>query len=252
MAILVEVCISSVADARAAAAAGADRLELCGCLELGGVTPSVGAVEAVLEATSLPVVVMTRPRAGGFAYDRDEFAVMLRDAERFIQLGAAGIVFGMLDRNGRVDRARSEELIACAGARETVFHRAFDFVRDWRTELETLVDLGCTRILTSGGAPTALAGAALIRQMVETAAGRIEILPGGGIGGDNVAEIIRVTGCQQVHIGAAAVSDDGSLAESRGINFFDARFANGTSHRAVNADAVAATVAAARDPACGA
>src|SRR5687768_16248646 len=109
--VLVEVCVGSVADIEAAATAGADRAELCGGLEAGGLTPSLGLVETALAAGRLPIVAMLRPRAGGFAYDRHEFDAMLRDARRFVELGVSGVVFGMFQRQGVVDRARSRELV---------------------------------------------------------------------------------------------------------------------------------------------
>ena len=130
--ILVEVCVGSVADIERAVAAGADRVELCSALELGGLTPSLGLVETALAASPIPVVVMLRPRAGGFRYDRHEFAAMLRDAERFLDLGASGVVFGILNEHGQIDVARCGELLRSAGAAQTIFHRAFDFVRDQR------------------------------------------------------------------------------------------------------------------------
>src|SRR5262245_25071201 len=119
--ILVEVCVGSLADVMAATAAGADRVELCGGLELGGLTPSIGAVETVLENCSVPTVVMVRLRAGGFCYDRHEFAAMLRDTERFLSLGASGVVFGILDRNRHIDAARAREIVDRVATRETVF-----------------------------------------------------------------------------------------------------------------------------------
>jgi copper homeostasis protein CutC len=250
--ILVEVCVGSMADVVAATTAGADRVELCAGLELGGLTPSIGAVETVLAQCSLPVVVMLRPRAGGFCYDRDEFAAMLLDTERFLSLGAGGIVFGILDRNGHIDAARVRELIDRAGAHDAVFHRAFDFVADWRAELDVLMELGCTRVLTSGGQPTAAAGAATLRAMIAAASGRIEILPGGGIRADNVSELVRSTPCSQVHLGPAAPGDDGSLSYKSGIELNDRRFANGTTYRAIDGSAVSDAISALRSRTIGA
>jgi copper homeostasis protein len=245
--ILVEVCVGSMADVAAATAAGAERLELCAGLELGGLTPPAGLAEAVMEAASPPVVVIVRPRAGGFCYDRHEFAAMLRDAERFLNLGAAGIVFGILDRHGSIDKPRCRELVNLAGDRAAVFHRAFDFVADWRKELDGLVEIGCTRILTSGGEPTALQGAATLREMIDFAAGRIEIMPGGGIRADNVVEIVRRTHCRQVHTGAATFIDDRSLMASRGSRLGMAGQTGKAIHRAIDAWAVSAMVSALRE-----
>jgi copper homeostasis protein len=241
--ILLEVCVGSLADIEAAVAAGAGRLELCSALELGGLTPSIGLVEAALSASPIPIIVMVRPRAGGFCYDRHEFEVMLRDAGRFLEMGASGIAFGILDKHGRIDRARSLELINLANSLDAVFHRAFDFVSEEVAALDELVELECTRVLTSGGKPAAAEGTSIIRQLIDHAAGHIEVLPGGGINSENVVEIVRETGCCQVHLGAAIARDDGSIADAS-IPLCDRRFMQGTSHRVVNADALAATVAA--------
>lgn len=243
--IQVEVCVGSVADVAVAVAEGADRVELCGGLELGGLTPSVGLVETVLAERSLPVVVMLRPRAGGFCYDRGEFAAMLRDARRLLDLGARGVAFGLLDRQRRIDASRSREVVELAAPLPAVFHRAFDFASDRSAALDALIEIGCTRVLTSGGQPTAEAGVAELGDLIRRAAGRIEIMPGGGITAENVASIVRETGCRQVHIGASAPRDDGSLGSEGGsIELCDRRYFEGARFRAVAADALAATISA--------
>jgi copper homeostasis protein len=233
-------------DVDVSVAAGADRVELCSCLELGGLTPSIGMTEGVLESCTIPVMVMVRPRAGGFCYDRHEFGAMLRDIERFLKMGAAGIVFGILDRNGSIDIPRVREIVSIVDARDAVFHRAFDYVTDWRKELDALIDVGCKRILTSGGQPTVALGIARLREMIDFAAGRIEILPGGGIRANNVVEIVQRTQCHQIHIGAATHIDDGSLSTSPNIDLCNPSLASGTGHRVVDGAAVAATLSALR------
>lgn len=250
--IIVEVCVGSVRDVDVSVAAGADRVELCSGLELGGLTPSIGLAEAVLEFASIPVVLMVRPRAGGFCYDRHEFAAMLRDAERFLEIGAAGVVFGILNPSGSIDLPRVREIVAMTKPRDAVFHRAFDFVTDWRQEMDALIEAGCTRVLTSGGKPSAIAGVATLREMVDFAAGRIEILPGGGIRADNVVEIVQRTQCHQIHIGAATHIDDGSLSTSPSIDLSSPSLAGGASHRAVDGAVVTATLSALRTAASSA
>jgi len=198
--ILLEIACASVADAIAATRGGADRLELCSALELQGLTPTPGMLTAVCRRVDLPVMVMVRPRAGSAVYTSTEWAVMESDAELLIHGGAAGIVFGALDGRGRVDERRCRGMALLAEGAETVFHRAFDEIADPMVALESLIACGVTRVLTSGGAPTALEGAERIRALVEHAADRIEILPGGGIREGNVAEVVRRTGCAAVHL----------------------------------------------------
>jgi copper homeostasis protein len=244
--VLLEVCVGSIADIEAAIAAGADRVELCAALELGGLTPSVGLVERAIEVASVPVIVMLRPRAGGFCYDRHEFAAMLADAQRFLDLGASGLAFGVLDRGGRVDVARMREIVQRTGAAESVFHRAFDFVADQRAAIDQLAEIGCTRVLTSGGKRTANEGVDTIRELIHHANGRIELLPAGGIRANNVVDLVRHTGSTQVHMGAGmAVSDHSILGNSR-VALSDACVTSGHSHRVVNQEEVAAAIATLR------
>jgi copper homeostasis protein len=243
--VTVEVCVGSVADAQAAAVQGADRIELCSALELGGLTPSEGLVETVMAACDLPIVAMLRPRAGGFLYGRHEFAAMLRDAERFLRLGVRGLVFGVLDARRDVDANRTKDLIECAGGAESVFHRAIDFVADPRKAIDQLASLGCTRVLTSGGASSAALGAANIAEYQRLAGGRIQIMPGGGVNATNVVDLLRLTGCAQVHVGASGPHSDSSIGDTD-IELCDARFLRGSSYRAVVSADLAATMSAVR------
>jgi len=232
--VLLEVCVGSLADAQAAAAAGADRLELCGGLELGGLTPSAGLIEQVVGEVNLPCMVMLRPRAGGFCYSQHEFRCMQLDAQRAIDLGAAGIVFGVLTPEARIDRKRVASLVQIAAGRQTVFHRAFDFISDKSAAIETLVELGVTRILTSGGPPTASEGADSLRQLIDCAAGRIEILPAGGIQSTTIAPLQAQTGCTQVHVGAASGQHDGSIPAEASASLCDLSRLAGGAYRAVD------------------
>lgn len=196
--ITLEVAVTTADEARRAAGAGADRLELCAALEVGGVTPSPGTFLEVRAAVRIPAYVLLRPRPGGFVYSDAEFASLKRDAEWFLSHGADGIVFGMLTPGGQIDRIRCAELVRLARGK-AVFHRAFDFLHDQPAALEELIELGFERVLTGGGAATAGEGAAEIARLVRRAGGRIDILPGGGIRPENVGELLRVTGCDQVH-----------------------------------------------------
>jgi copper homeostasis protein len=197
---ILEVCVTSADEARASEVAGADRLELNAALALDGLTPSPGMLQSVLEATALPVIAMVRPRPGGFCPSDADFAAMQIDVEWLCEAGAAGIAFGVLQPDGSIDAPRCRRIREIvAGRGEVVFHRAFDAVADPFVALEQLIDLGLTRLMTSGGAPTALAGAEIIRQLIERARERIEILPAGGIGPDNVRQLVARTGCRQIH-----------------------------------------------------
>jgi copper homeostasis protein len=183
-----------------AARGGADRLELCGALELGGLTPSVGLLAAVHRRVRLPVLAMVRPRAGDAVYTAAEWSVMETDAGLLLDAGADGVAFGALDARGAVDERRTRGMVMLAGGAEVVFHRAFDAAADPFAALDALIACGVRRVLTSGGRATALEGADRIRALVARAAGRIEVLPGGGIRESNVEDVVRRTGCASVHL----------------------------------------------------
>ena len=204
--ILLEVAISTPDDALIASRNGAHRLELNSALELGGLTPSPGLLSQTRHATNRPIILMLRPRPAGFVYSDAEFRTMQHDCDLALSNGAAGVAFGVLHPDHRIDLDRSRQLIRQIGKAQSVFHRAFDLVPNPPAALEQLIDLGATRILTSGGKPTALEGAATIARLVDRAQGRIEILPAGGIRADNALEILRITRCNQLH---------GSFAEPR-------------------------------------
>jgi len=209
--IKVEVCIESVGDALTAAKAGADRLELCSALTFGGLTPSVAMIEAVRKVVDLPIMVLVRPRPGGFCYGDTEFSVLIREIELALRAGADGIVSGALAEAGEIDRSRCQQIIAAAEGKPVVFHRAFDFTPRPLAALEELIELGFTRILTSGQRSKAIEGADLIQKLLDQAAGRIEILPGGGINAGNVVDLLNLTGCDQIHASARQTCVDPSV-----------------------------------------
>lgn len=211
---VLEVAVTTPDEARAAVSAGADRLELCAALGCGGVTPSLGMFEAVREAVGVPVYVLLRPRPGGFAYTFDELDVMTRDAKLFLDHGADGIVFGVLTATGRVAEEACRGLVKLADGR-AVFHRAFDFIRDQKAALKTLVGLGFERVQTSGKKSTAVEGAEQIATLVTAAGWDIEVLPAGGIGPENVAALLADTGCDQVHGSFRGSTPDRCLAGNK-------------------------------------
>lgn len=195
---ILEVCCGCAGDVWTAAQAGADRVELNAALFLGGLTPSIGAME-LARRVDIPIMAMVRPREGGFCYTEAEFATMLADTRALLAAGADGIVFGCLHPDGTVDRERCAAMLEIIGAKESVFSRAIDVTPDWRAALDGLIDLGFTRVLTSGQAATAPTGTATLRAMREYAAGRIQILPGCGINPGNAAALLAETGCDQLH-----------------------------------------------------
>ncbi|HLJ70239.1 MAG TPA: copper homeostasis protein CutC [Roseiarcus sp.] len=203
---LFEICIDSVAGARAALQAGAARVELCAALLEGGITPSPGMIRQAVAAAAgrLKVHVMIRPRGGDFLYDEDEFAVMRRDVLAAKEAGADGVVIGLLDADGGVDEKRSAELIAAARPLSVTFHRAFDVARDAEQSLDALIRLGADRLLTSGQEPSVLEGAPLIRRLIGRAGGRLVVMPGGDITPRNAARIAAETGAEEFHFAAFA------------------------------------------------
>lgn len=196
--ILIEACIASVADARAAMAGGAHRLELNRDLDRDGLTPGRELLEAVLSVTDLPVIVMIRPHDDGFVYSETEIDAMLEAAQTSLAAGAAGIAVGPLTETGAVGPSL-RGFVAASGGRDVVFHRAFDRVRHPEQALDTLISMGVTRVLTSGQATTAEEGIPLLADLVRQAEGRIEILPGAGVRPDSAGAIVRGTGCMQLH-----------------------------------------------------
>jgi copper homeostasis protein len=163
-------------------------------------------IAAVKSRIHIPVFILIRPRGGGFVYEADEMEVMRRDVEVARQAGADGIVIGALYANGEVDVAITGELIKEAGGLPVTFHRAFDSARDLSQALEMLIDAGVDRVLTSGGAATALEGADSIARLVDQARDRIVVMAGGGIREENVREIIVRTGVREVHARISSVS----------------------------------------------
>ncbi len=217
--VLLEICCGSAEDALEAASGGADRVELCSALFLGGLTPSLGSLLQVKQQTRIPVMAMDRPRQAGFCYSATEFAVMERDADLLLEQGADGIVFGILHPDGTVDLERSRALRHRIGPRQAVFHRAFDVTPDPFRALEELIDLNITRVLTSGQKNGAPEGAALIRRLIEKADGRIEVLPGAGIDVNNARQFVTDTGCTQIHLTAFADHCDSSTLANPDIRF---------------------------------
>jgi copper homeostasis protein len=216
---LLEICCGSIDDAIQAEVGGADRVELCSALFLGGLTPSIGTIQEAKRRLKIPVVAMVRPRGGGFCYTEAEFATMERDAEAAVESGANGVVFGILKENGRIDQRRTKRMRRIISERQVVFHRAFDVTPDPFGALEELIDLGITRVLTSGQKNSVPEGVELIAKLVTRAGKRIEILPGGGIRPYNLQDILKCTRCRQVHMTAWGKVQDRSTHAHRDVTF---------------------------------
>ncbi len=219
--ILVEACVDSIESALAAARGGAHRVELCANLIEGGTTPSAGTLAVCNSRVAIPIFVLIRPRGGDFLYSTAELAVMLEDIRRTKEAGVQGIVTGALRADGDIDADRTRELIDAARPLQVTFHRAFDVCRDASRALETLIALGVERVLTSGQAATAPEGAEVIAGLARQAAGRIVVLPGGGITVENVTTLVRATGVTEVHLtgGVTEVHLTGAVTQRSGMTF---------------------------------
>ncbi|QAA82413.1 copper homeostasis protein CutC [Aequorivita sp. H23M31] len=198
---IIEICANSFASAKAAQDGGADRIELCSQLSVGGLTPSLGLIEKVIIELVIPVHILIRPRSGNFTYSEEEFDVMLRDIAFCSEIGCAGIVSGVLDHHLEVDKKRTAKLIEVCKGMDFTFNRAFDWVQDPKEEIQKLIDLKADRVLTSGLQKSAVEGMSLLKELQEIAQGKIEIMPGGGINVDNVMEF-KNAGFKSVHLSA--------------------------------------------------
>ncbi|PPT23902.1 copper homeostasis protein CutC [Xanthomonas arboricola] len=194
-----EVAADSVGSALAAQEGGAMRVELCGGLDGGGLTPSFGTLAVVRERLQIPLYVLIRPRVGDFVFDAAEVEVMRRDVEQCVRLGCDGVVLGALDPHGQVDMGTMWVLIAAAGSLGVTFHRAIDVSADPSRALEDAITLGCERVLTSGARASALEGVDTIAALVRQAGDRISIMPGAGVSESNVRALRANTGAREFH-----------------------------------------------------
>ena len=200
----VEIVVYNIESALRAQEGGADRIELCDNPSEGGTTPSFGTIEAVRQNVNLDVYVMIRPRGGDFHYSNYEFHCMKRDIDQCQKISVDGVVFGILNADGTLDKKRCKELIDRARPIKVTCHRAFDMTRDPFEALEDCIELGFHRILTAGHRATAPEGADLIAELIEKANGRIAIMPGSGVNENTVEELVRKSKATEIHFSATA------------------------------------------------
>ena len=197
---VLEACVESFQEASIAEARGANRIELCADLHVGGITPSYALLESVKSKLNIPVMVMIRPRGGNFIYDAMELKTMRQSIEICKSLGVMGIVLGLLDKNNKVDIINTAELVSNAYPLEVTFHKAIDETKDLIRAVKDLKKIeGISRILTSGGAPTAIEGANQINKMITAAGDSIKILAAGRITNHNLKKIDAALNTDEFH-----------------------------------------------------
>lgn len=194
-----------------AQSAGAHRIELCDNPGDGGTTPSHGFIKAAREKLKIDLFPIIRPRGGDFFYSDNEYEIMKTDVKLCKQLGCDGVVIGILNADGTIDKKRNATLVELAYPLGVTFHRAFDRTADAFKAMEDIIDIGCERILTSGQRPNAMDGADMIGQLIKQAGERIVIMPGSGVRSDNIMELAKKTGATEFHTSARINTESGML-----------------------------------------
>ncbi len=197
-----EVIGFTIESCTTAQSAGACRIELCDNPGDGGTTPSYGFIKAAREKLQINLFPIIRPRGGDFFYTEEEFEIMRTDVKLCKQLGCDGVVIGILNADGTVDKKRNAALVELAYPLGVTFHRAFDRTADAYKAMEDIIDIGCERILTSGQRPVAMEGSDLIAGLIKQADERIIIMPGSGVRSDNIIELAKKTGATEFHTSA--------------------------------------------------
>lgn len=216
--ILLEVCADSAASACAANCGGADRIELCSNLIIGGTTPTRGLFEQVKEQVSCKVNVLIRPRFGDFLYEKEEIRAMISDIRMLIRLGADGIVIGALKKDGNLNLDAMKEMIQAADGTPVTLHRAFDVCRDWKRSLDEAIELGIGTILTSGQENDAWQGRETIRQMQEYSQNHITIMAGSGVKSSNIEALYQITKAAAFHMSAKKTMESAMEFRREGIS----------------------------------
>lgn len=234
----IEIVVYNIESALKAQEGGADRIELCDNPSEGGTTPSFGTIESVRQNVNLDLFVMIRPRGGDFNYSNYEFHCMKRDIDQCQKLSADGVVFGIVNADGTLDKKRCKELIDRARPMKVTCHRAFDMTRDPLQTLEDCIEVGFDRILTSGHQITASKGTELIAELVKRAKGRIAIMPGSGVNEETVESIVMETGVNEIHFSATAFRDSAMQYRNLAIAGMGADEGSEFKYRTVDPDRV--------------
>jgi len=199
---IIEIATTDYTTTKSAVEGRADRIELCAALTEGGTTPAYGTIKKCREDFQVQLFPIIRPRSGDFLYSDEEFDMMKSDINVCKVFGCNGVVIGILNADGSIDKKRCKELVELAKPMKVTFHRAFDRAINLAQALEDVIDIGCERILTSGGVPNAMEGADMIAKLVKQADGRIIIMPGSGVRADNIKMIAEKTGAKEFHSSA--------------------------------------------------
>jgi len=242
LSLVVEICADSVESAIIAEASGAGRIELCSALVEGGVTPSAGLIDSVRRNTGIKLHVLIRPRSGDFLYTDNEFSVMRRDIDMAGELGADGIVTGILNSDGTIDTERTAVLAEYATPMSLTFHRAFDLCRDPKKGLEDIMAAGAARLLTSGQAKSALDGSVMIKSLIKDAAGKIVVMPGGGIDEYNIALLAAGTGALEYHLSGRRQRESAMTYRRKGIYMGDPRLQSEYTLKSADAERIRSVI----------
>ena len=242
----IEICVEGIDGLVAAQQAGADRAELCASLLEGGLTPSYGVVREAQRIATIPFHVIVRPRGGDFLYSELEFSSMLEDVKALRDMGVAGVVIGCLTPEGAIDEVRTKALVDAARPMTVTCHRAFDMTRDYREALEALIRTGVDRVLTSGQRDTAAEGSDILKQTVALADGRIVIMGCGALDADNIAQVRRATGVDEMHFAALKTVKSGMAFRNPHVGMGGTALEREYEITLTDIDAVRATISAAR------
>lgn len=243
---LIEICVEGIDGFAAAQAAGADRVELCASLLEGGLTPSMGVVRQTLAIAKIPFHVIIRPRGGDFLYSELEYQTMLDDVRACRELGVAGVVFGCLTADGRIDEARMTELTNAARPMKVTCHRAFDMTRDAEQAIEALIRSGVDRVLTSGQRDTALEGLAILKRTHDAARGRIKIMACGALDETNIAAVLKGSAADELHFASPRTIPSGMTFRNPNVGMGGTALEREFEVTLTDTDAVRRTIAAAR------